>query len=73
MKPSGFFLNCYTKPCKQKVVGNEPNLYHEKTKQLYGFGELGKLFSTDKIKWVAIGVGIYIVTTKLGLFKKGKK
>mgnify|MGYP001588814400 FL=1 len=77
MKPSGFFLNCYTKPCKQKIIGNAPRILHEDTQQLVGFGELGKLFSVNKIKWVVIGFGIYMVTSKLGLlnilFRKDKK
>lgn len=78
MKPSGFFLNCYTKPCKQKVVGNEPRIMHEDTRQLVGFEGLGGLFSSiTKIKWIVIGVGVYMITSKLGLldvlFGKGKK
>lgn len=62
----GFLLNCFKKPSQE-------------SSELSGFGinNIKGILKSNKFKWVVIGVGVYIVTTKLGLIGmlmgKGKK
>ena len=65
----GFLLNCFKKN----------NLAVQESNEVSGFGinNIKDRLKSNKFKWVDIGVGVYIVTTKLGLIGmltgKGKK
>ena len=59
-KQNGFFLNCCKGESENKMAVQD---------ELFSMEGLGGLFSASKLKWVAIGVGIYVVTTKFGLLK----
>lgn len=53
-----FLLNCFKKD----------NLVSQNTGELSGFGDSFKnILKSNKLKWVVIGVGVYVITTKLGL------